>query len=660
MTAALYRYYLKKGWQHLERSLGAIIGRSSEYAVEEALFRKHVIEAGWTRVPPAPRKLGRERLRWDEILLALRRDVYHVEAGKLLLRDDCRKRIAAVLRQTLGGDGRPRVAKRTQIVGPVRMPTPNLVAHSTPVPQRGAAGVARAAAPPGAAVGIDFGTAFCRIAHVNAQGRPVSIPNVAGRLLTPSVVFFAADHVLAGMDALAYAAREPRRTAEAIKRDLGAKNYHRDINGWDLPPEAIAAFLFKGLKADAERKIGPVGRAVVTVPAYFDEKRRQATLTAGTLVDLDVLDVVNEPTAVAMAWAYRHGLLDRQGHASTTRPVRLLIYDLGASFSATVVEMHGSSFRTLACESDVYLGGNDWDEALANFAAERLAQQHGADPRKLPGALQELVTSAEVAKRSLTEQPKAGLFAIMLGRRLRVEVTRQDFENATAPLLARTRTLTESAVLQAGLDWPEISKIILVGGGVRMPMVVRLLHELTGEVPDRSLPPDEAVAHGAALYADLLVRRPTSGNLARPLASRSTARSLGIVGVEGSTGRRRNQVLIPKDTPLPCTVTVTFKTSRPSQRRVTIRAVEGESEDLGECTPIGFYTVNDLPPDLPAGWPVHVSYTYQEDGQLQVQAQVDGHTSPVTTTFQSHDDLPGDAKKRWNRYIKRGTKKRGR
>jgi molecular chaperone DnaK len=657
MAGALHKFYLKKGWQYLERSLRAIVGRSSEYAVEEALFRKHVIESGWTTLPPAPRKLGRERLRWDDILMALRRDVYQVQTGKLLLRTDCRKKIAMVLRQTLGANaaGRPRPVKAAPIAGPVRTAAPNLATHSTPVPQR----TGRPTAAAGAAVGIDLGTAFCRIAHVNAQGRPISIPNVAGSLLTPSIVFVAPDHVLAGLAAVPYAARDRQRTADAIKRDLGAKNYHRDINGWDLPPEAIAAFLFRTLKADAEKKLGPVARAVLTVPAHFDEKRRQAMLTAGTLVDLEVLDVLNEPTAAALAWAYRHGLLDRQGHGTAPRTVRLLIYDLGATFSATVLEMHGSAFRTLASESDVYLGGADWDEALANFAADQLVHQAGADPRHHPGAMSELLVSAETAKRALTERPKAGLFVIMLGRRLRVEVTRQDFENVTAPLLARTRTLTQSAVLQAGLDWPQIDKIILVGGGVRMPMVVRLLHELTGDVPDRSLSPDEAVAHGAALYADLLAHRSaTGGSQARLLPLRSTARSLGIVGVEGSTGRRRNQILIPKNTPLPCTVTVTFKTSRPNQRRVTIRAVEGESEDLGECTPIGFYTVNDLPPDLPAGWPVHVSYTYHEDGQLQVQAQVDGHASPVATKFQSHDSLPSDAKKRWNRYIKRGTKKR--
>jgi molecular chaperone DnaK len=685
MAGTLFDFY-QKGWKYLETSLLGIVGRSSEYAVEEGLFRKHVIDAGWNALPEQPRRLGRQQLRWDEILLALRREVYHVKAGKLVLRSDCARNIAAVLRQMLQANAK---SNRLQAVpSPAAAPaaTPRPIPADTDdesasdelilslltsapapatAPKQSAPAVSAPAAttapptPPTIALGIDFGTTYSTVAYLDARGRPITIPNAAGEMLTPSVVLFETAGVIAGKEALAAAALQPDKVAEAVKRDMGAKNYHRPLHGWDLPPEAIAAFILRSLKTDAERKLGPVNKAVITVPAYFDEKRRQATMVAGKLVEFEVLDVLNEPIAAALAWGYQQGILDRQGHGHTNRPIRVVVYDLGGgTFDVTVVEIAGNSFKMLATDGDVYLGGKDWDEMLADMAAERIVREIGQDPRRNPATLHGLNQSAEAAKRILTDHRRAAIAVNLGGKRHRVEVSRQEFENATAPLLARTRTLTASVVLQAGLDWRHIDKVLLVGGATRMPMVARLLEELTGVPPDRSISPDEAVAHGAALYADLLLRRQAGAGQGRFSVTNVNAHSLGIVGVDGKTGKRRNQILIPRNTPLPCMVSTTFKTSKAKQRRITIRVVQGESADLAECTPVGFYTISDLPPDLPAGWPVQLTYTYQENGEIQVQAKVEGHNTVVRTTFKRENSISKAALKSWNKLVKREWKKR--
>jgi molecular chaperone DnaK len=476
-------------------------------------------------------------------------------------------------------------------------------------------------------------------------------------MLTPSVVGFEGDAVLVGKAAAALAARDPDKVADSFKRDMGSKAYHRKVNGWELPPEALAGFVLGSLKADAVRKLGPaVGekpQVVITVPAYFDETRRRSTMIAGQLVDLEVLDILNEPTAAALAYGYQQGYLDRQMHWGGRGPVRILVYDLGGgTFDLTIVQIEGGSFQTIATDGDVYLGGIDWDEKLADIAAGRFLKQYGTDPRSDPILKHRLITLAETAKRTLSDRTRAAISLPLKGKACTVEVGRAEFEDATAPLLARTRNTAEIVLRQAKLRWSDVGKVLLVGGATRMPMVPRMLHELTGQDPDRSLSPELAVAQGAALYADLLFRRRHGGSGSFRIAN-VNSHSLGIVGLDGSSGKRRNKILIPKNTPLPHTVTRTFKTLKPNQRRVTVRVVEGESDDPDECFLIGTCRVTDLPPGLPAGWPVHVSYSYQENGRLQVAAKVDGHGQLVTTTFHRERSMADVDISQWSDYVQR-------
>jgi len=652
MAGTLLEFYQKQGWKLLEAALQLIVGRTSEYAVEEALYRKHVIEAGWNALPEAQRRAGRARLHWDAILLALRREVFEVQDRKLLLRRDARDWALAVIAPLLANAKSPSSA---------RLPPPGPSTVAAPAATRPRSGVrlppAAGQPAPAVAIGIDFGSTYSSVAHLDPHGRPVSLPNVHGDILTPSVVLFDGDGAIVGKEAVTGAAVEPEKVADLVKRDMGRKFYRRKVNGWDLPPEAIAAFILRSLRDDAQRRLGMTVKAVITVPAYFDELRRRATMTAGQLIDLEVLDILNEPTAAALAYGCQEGFLDPGARPASAR-LRVLVFDLGGgTCDATIIDVTPNAFKTIATEGDVYLGGKDFDEKLATLAAERFTRMTGGDPRTDPISLRELQASAENAKRALSERTKAPIVVSHLGQRLKVEVTRQEFEDVTAALLARLRGTVEAVVRQAHLNWPDIDRVLLVGGATRMPQITRMLQQLTGKLPDSSINPDEAVAHGAALYADLLLRR-QQGGPSRFSVTNVNAHSLGIVGVDGKTGQRRNQVLIPRNTPLPHTVTRTFKTSAPNQKRVTVRVVEGESEKPEDCFNVGVATIADLPHNLPAGWPVLVSYSYLENGQLLVSAKVEGQNAAVSTTFQRDNNLADEPTSRWNAYVEREWTKR--
>lgn len=509
-------------------------------------------------------------------------------------------------------------------------------------------------------IGIDLGTTYSVVAFLDHQGRPTSVVNSSGDILTPSVVLFDPDGTVVGKQAVLGAAMDPGRVAECAKRDMGSKHFRKPINGEMLPPEVISSYILRSLRSDAERKLGPCKKAVITVPAYFDEPRRRATVAAGRLAGLEVLDILNEPTAAAISFGYQEGFLDREGRIKDEKPIKVLVYDLGGgTFDVTVVELSGQKFTALATDGDVRLGGKDWDEKIIEIAAKRFQQQHGQDPRTDPECLQELSQAAELAKKTLTERPKAQLYVNYQGTRFKTEITRQEFEEATNPLIERTRTTTEIVVLQKGLSWDEIDKVLLVGGSTRMPSVATMIKQLTGKDPDRSVSPDEAVAHGAALYADMLLQKLGMGvGKTEFSVTNVNSHSLGIVGIEPGTGRRVNAVMIPKNSTLPRTAGRRFKTAKINQPNVRVTVLEGESEMPEACTEVGTCVVRNLPPNLPAGWPIDVKFYYHENGQLEVSAKLSGHdAAEVTTEFIRDNSLTDDDLMLWAENLEREAQK---
>lgn len=503
-------------------------------------------------------------------------------------------------------------------------------------------------------VGIDLGTTYSVVAHLDPLGRPTTVPNSAGDLLTPSVVLLGADGTVVGKEAVRAAALEADRVVECVKRDMGAAHFRRPIDGKHLPPEVLSSYILRKLKADAERKLGPIRHAVITVPAFFDEPRRRATMNAGKLAGLEVLDILNEPTAAAIAFGYQEGFLSRRGSLAADRATKVMVYDLGGgTFDVTVMEIAGDSFRAVATDGDVFLGGRDWDQKLVDLAAERFMREYREDPRQNPESLYDLFQAAEAAKRTLSERPKALLVVNHVGTRFKTTVTREEFEEATRPLLERTRATAEIVIMQAGLAWADIDRVLLVGGSTRMPMVARMLEQLTGKRPDASVSADEAVAHGAALYADLLVQKRGLGpGHNRFSVTNVNSHSLGVAAVDAATGRRVNKIIIPKNTPLPASVGKRFMTSKAGQRSVAVQVLEGESELPEACTQVGRCVVRGLPPRLPARWPVAVRYEYEENGRLKVSARLQGHDAHAVTEFVRDNTLSDDDLLRWGERLK--------
>jgi molecular chaperone DnaK len=654
MNDVLWEYLDKHNFRPVEQALRRVVDKEPSQVRDQAEYNRQVVQWGWGILPLPVRLIGRSNAHWDEFLLALRREVFDLSGDRVQLRPDAAHRIVEVARRILIPE-EPESADETERAPdpvPVR-PAPR--AHpplATRVPAEEPAAETEADdEQQGVAVGIDLGTTYSLIASVDATGRPMTIPNAAGDRLTPSVVLFGDDGTIVGKEAEAAAVLEPERVAECVKRDMGAKVYRKKINGEYLPPEVISSLILRSLKADAERHLGPVRRAVITVPAYFEETRRRATMDAGKLAGLEVLDIINEPTAAAIAYGHSLGFLERDGCYHGTQPLRILVFDLGGgTFDVTILEIRGKDFRALATDGDVYLGGKDWDEKLVDLVAERYRQQFREDPRQNPVSRQELWHGAEAAKRTLSERQTATIHVNHLGNRLRVAITRAEFEAATAALVERTRLTTEIVLRQTGLAWADIDRVILVGGSTRMPMITRMLEELTGKSVSHSLWVDEAVALGAALYADLLA--PRADKSRKPdgfTITNVNPHALGIEGVD-SQGHKVNKILIPKNTPLPRTVSKLFKTSRSHQHNVVVKVLEGESERPEACTRLGVCTIRDLPPDLPEGWPIEVSYTYEPNGRLHVSAKVKGHPAGVITDFNRENVIPDDDLSLWIRY----------
>ena len=251
------------------------------------------------------------------------------------------------------------------------------------------------------AVGIDLGTTYSVIAALDSTGRPQTIQNAEGDATTPSVVLFDHSSVVVGKEAVRAATLEPDRVAESAKREMGCSAYSKAIKGQRFPPEVIQSFVLEKLKTDAEKKLGPLRKAVITVPAYFNEPRRKATQDAGHLAGLDVLNIINEPTAAAITFGTQQGFITKDGAAK--KPERILVYDLGGgTFDVTVMDIEMDSYTALATEGDVYLGGIDWTRRLVDFAAEAFESQFRFDPREHPGAFHRLMLAAEDTKHALT------------------------------------------------------------------------------------------------------------------------------------------------------------------------------------------------------------------------------------------------------------------
>jgi molecular chaperone DnaK len=501
------------------------------------------------------------------------------------------------------------------------------------------------------AIGIDLGTTNSCVAWVDEAGHTALVPNAEGDLLTPSVVLFDDAEVVVGKEARNAFIVDPARVAIWVKRDMGAPLYSRPIRGEYLPPEVIQACILRKLRNDVVHKLGPESQVVITVPAYFDEPRRKATADAGEMAGLRVLDIVNEPTAAALAFGEVLGYLSRQ--ASPQQSLTVLVYDLGGgTFDATLLRLSPGNIQMMATDGDVQLGGYDWDMRLVAHAADAFRRVHGTDPRTDAGSASRLYRDVLEAKHTLSSRNRATIRLDHAGNHFECEVTRQAFEELTADLLERTTYTARQLLTAAKMDWQNVDRVLLVGGATRMPAVARTLEKISGIRPDHTVNPDEAVARGAALYAHYLLSNATPG--ATPAAfevGNVNAHSLGVEGIEAETLRKRNVILIPRNTALPARVSQRFATKQEDQRSIVVQVLEGESALPQECTAIGRTAVRNLPAGLAQGWPVEVTFEYGTNGRLTIRAAVSGTSRETVLELERDGGLSHEGLARWKQVV---------
>ncbi|CAB4587180.1 MAG: molecular chaperone DnaK [Actinobacteria bacterium] len=459
------------------------------------------------------------------------------------------------------------------------------------------------------AVGIDLGTTNSVVAVLEA-GDPVVIPNSEGARTTPSVVAFSkAGEVLVGEVAKRQAITNPDRTFRSIKSKMGQAWRSDDIDGKKYTPQEISARTLMKLKRDAEAYLGDtVTQAVITVPAYFDDAQRTATKEAGQIAGLEVLRIINEPTAAALAYGLDKGADDET----------VLVFDLGGgTFDVSVLEIGDGVFEVKSTHGDTHLGGDDWDQRIIDWLVKQFKSAHGVDLGADRMAAQRLKEAAEKAKIDLSQVQQTQINLPFITAtpegplHLDENLTRAKFQELTADLLERCRIPFEQAIKDAGLSKGQIDHVILVGGSTRMPAVQDLVQSLTGKEPNRTVNPDEVVAVGAAIQAGVL-----KGDVKDVLLLDVTPLSLGIETKGGVMTK-----LIERNTTIPTKRTEVFTTAEDMQPSVEIHVLQGEREMAAYNKTLGKFQLVDLPP-APRGVPqIEVTFDIDANGIVHVSAK---------------------------------------
>jgi molecular chaperone DnaK (HSP70) len=494
------------------------------------------------------------------------------------------------------------------------------------------------------AVGIDLGTTNSAIARLDEHGRPVIIPNHLGEAVTPSVICFKNAETIIGHEAKELQAAGEPLVAAFFKREMGERDFVFHANGRDYSATELSAMVLEKIKRDAEQSLSQsITDAVITVPAYFHDLERAATIAAGRQAGLNVLQVINEPTAAAIAYGYKR----------TTKEQMLLVYDLGGgTFDVTLLRIDGEEIRILDSEGDHELGGKNWDDRIVEFLATRFRDEFGSDPFEDSISLSDLLVRAEEAKKRLSSSTSTKILIVHDGNQGRYELDRDTFERITYDLMERAVSLTRKALGDQQITESDVDGVLLVGGSTRMPMVHEFIKKTFGRPPMMGVNVDEAVALGAAIVASERVGSASASGSKFALGGRRTIdvtnHSLGMIALNENRSAFINSVILPKNTAIPCIQIRPYqhRTRRRGANRLEIFMTQGESSSPADVRYLGMHVLHDVPYQEGGTTVIDVQYAYDISGTVEVKGRLRSHGSALKMTV---EPLPPDVPERFLR-----------
>jgi molecular chaperone DnaK len=489
----------------------------------------------------------------------------------------------------------------------------------------------------GTFVGIDLGTTFSVIAFINSDGKAQAIPNDQNNMLTPSVVDLTSNPPLVGDEAKEKQSLGDERVYSFFKRDMGNSNALFLENGKKYTPIDLSSFVLSYLKICAESFLKQVVTdAVITVPAYFNNMQRQATIEAAKKAGLNVLRIINEPTAAAYAYGVR------PAHARS----KVLVYDLGGgTFDVSLVEITPEELRVIATAGDHMLGGKDWDDRILQYLSASFEQEFGAE--LIGEEFNELLTLAERTKISLSSKQSVKVAVKADGRSGSYDITRNQFEDLTKDLMERTQMLVNQVLEDVNLTWANIEGVVLVGGSTRMPMVRAYVEQMSAKPALTGINPDEAVALGAAIQAAIDIETQTKGKApllqlaGRKKSTDVMSHSLGMIAQNQDGTQYINSIIIPKNQPIPCQQTRPYqlRIRRTTENKLEVFMTQGETTDPMSCAYIGKYVFTDLPQVQAKTAVIDISYAYDLNGVVNITAVERSTQQPLKLNI---EPLPHD------------------
>lgn len=479
-------------------------------------------------------------------------------------------------------------------------------------------------------VGIDLGTTYSVVAFINANGKPEVIPNENGQPITPSVVYFGTGTPIVGDEAKEHQETGATEVASFFKRSMGDSQFLLSFNGYDYTPIDLSALVLSYLKKQAENFFGePVTDAVITVPAYFEHNQRAATMEAGRKAGLNVLKIISEPTAAALAYGLRPSQQEQ----------KVLVYDLGGgTFDISLVTITATELIVKATDGDHHLGGKDWDDRLINYLETQFEQEFGIE--LLGDDISELRVQSEKLKRSLSMRQSASIRVQTSGQIGNYTITREQFEDLTKDLMERTQLLTEQVLHEDGLAWQDLSGVLPVGGSTKMPMVIDYIKRMSGKPPMSGINTDEAVGLGAAIQAAMEMEEkagpvaPTYRLAGRKSTIDVIAHSLGLIAESADRSRYINSIIIRKNLPIPSSEMRPFKMAMRGSGNTELEVflTQSESDDPQQCTYLGQYVFSDFPAVSSKDVVLDITYEYDKNGMVHISAIERSTQQPLTLT----------------------------